>query len=171
MHDHSRPGSLLADSSAAEEAVSLVMPMIESGLASRRVGDSGFLHIVIMDPGRPATEYEFEEAILYERSAGGDPSTWDADYALYAKEKARVCWRHARSGHEIRACSPHLLRATDTGVWGGIWLDGIAVGISGADPWFDEAIAYSVAASLRAVAKKRALHRSEALWLAEDGKS
>ena len=167
MHDPSRAGSLFADSSAAEYAVSLVLPMIEAGLASRRIGDSGFLHIVVMDPGRPASEYAFQDAILYEHSVG-DRTAWDADYALYAKEKARVAWQHARSGHEVRACSPHLLRASDTGVWGGIWLDGIAVGVSGADPWFDEAIGYSIAANLRAVAKKRALQRPESLWLNEE---
>lgn len=165
VQDHT--GSLFADATAAEYAVRLVMPMMEAGLASRRIGESGFLHIVIMDAGRPATEFAFEEAILYEHSVG-DRCAWDADYALYAKEKARVCWRHARSGHELRACSPQLLRAGDTGVWGGIWLDGIAVGVSGADPWFDEAIGYSVAASLRAIAKKRALQQPESLWLAED---
>lgn len=167
MQDHSRAGSVLADASAAEYAVGLVLPMIEAGLSSRRIGESGFLHIVIMDPGRPATEFAFEDAILYEHSVG-DRSTWDADYALYAKEKARVSWRHGRSGHEVRACSPHLLRASDTGVWGGVWLDGIAIGVSGADPWFDEAIGYSVGATLRAVAKKRGLQRPESLWLSEE---
>jgi len=167
MDHRQHRGSVLGDRSAAEIAIGLVMPMIESGMQSRRIGESGFLYSVIMDPGMPHTEHRFEDAILYEHAVG-DRSAWDADYDVYAREKARVCWRHARSGHELRTCSPHLLRGTDTGVWGGVWLDGIAVGVSGADPWFDEAVGYSVAATLRAVAKERALKRPERLWLAEE---
>lgn len=160
-------GSALADAAAARLAVDLVQPMIVAGMESRRLGKSGFLHVVILDPAMRCGESLFEDAILLEHSYG-DRGAWDADYALYAREKARVCWLHARSGHEIRACSPHLLRGTDTGVWGGIWLDGIVVGVSGADPWFDEAIGFSIAAALRAHAKQRALARPESLWIAMD---
>lgn len=168
MPQPSSARSAFADASAAALAVDLVMPMILAGIASRRVGESGFLHIVILDPGLCAGACPFEEAILHERSVG-DREAWDADYALYAREKARVCWRHRRSGHELRACSPHLLHGDETGVWGGVWLDGIAVGVSGADPWFDEAIGLSIAATLRAVAKERALKTPERLWLADPG--
>lgn len=157
-------GSLFADRNAAEQAVSMVVPMIQAGLDSKTLGDSGFLHIVLMDPALRPTDCAFEDAILYEYSVG-DRSAWDADYALYAREKARVSWMNARNGHELRACSPHFLRASDTGVWGGIWFDGIAVGVSGAFPWFDEAIGVSIAAALRAVAKQRALAVPESLWL------
>ncbi|MCI2809057.1 hypothetical protein [Eoetvoesiella caeni] len=157
-------GSALADQSAARHAVELALPMIESGMASRSIGESGFLYIVIMDPALGPEACSFESAILYEHSVG-DRSAWDADYALYAREKARVCWRGRRSGHELRYIAPHLLRATDTGVWGGVWHDGIAVGVSGADPWFDEAIGTSVAGLLRAIAKQRALALQESLEL------
>lgn len=59
------------------------------------------------------------------------------------------------------------MRISETGVWGGVWHDGIAVGVSGADPWFDEAIGTSIAATLRAVAKQRALRRPESLWISD----
>ncbi|HLV29561.1 MAG TPA: hypothetical protein VKY60_10630 [Burkholderiaceae bacterium] len=164
MNNPRASGSAFADVSAATLAVDLVMPMIEAGLADKKIGDSGFLYIVIMDPGLGPDTCSFEDAVLYEHAVG-DRSAWDADYALYAREKARVCWTHRRNGHEVRVCSPHLLRAQETGVWGGIWLDGISVGVSGANPWFDEAIGLSVAAAFRAIAKQRALAHPESLWV------
>lgn len=130
---HTPPGSALAGRAAAKEAVDLALPMIEKGIASRRLGESGFLYIVIMDPALGPADCGFEQAILYEYSVG-DRDAWDADYAQYAREKARICWRARRSGHELRYMAPHLLRATDTGVWGGIWHEGIAVGVSGPIP-------------------------------------
>ncbi|HEY9280769.1 MAG TPA: hypothetical protein VIP51_11910, partial [Eoetvoesiella sp.] len=150
------PGSAFADGSAAQQAVEMVLPMIEAGMASHQLGASGFLYIVVMDPGLRPECSNFEQAILYEHAVG-DRTQWDADYAAFAREKAHVCWRTQRSGHEVRYVAPHLLRTADTGVWGGVWVDSIAVGVSGADPWFDEAIAATIAYCLRAVAKKRAL--------------
>ena len=166
MYSTRSAGSALADTSAAELAIDLVMPMIQAGMESRRIGESGFLYIVIMDPGRNRGDCSFEDAILHEHAVG-DRSQWDADYALYAREKARVSWELQCNGHDARACSPHRLRATDTGVWGGVWLDGIAVGVSGADPWYDEAIGLSIAAALRAVAKQRSLQIPDRLWIAD----
>lgn len=163
---HTPPGSALAGRAAAKEAVDLALPMIEKGIASRRLGESGFLYIVIMDPALGPADCGFEQAILYEYSVG-DRDAWDADYAQYAREKARICWRARRNGHELRYMAPHLLRATDTGVWGGIWHEGIAVGVSGADPWFDEAVGTSIASLLRAIAKKKALQIPERLELGE----
>lgn len=169
MPQSPRPtGSALANLSAAQLAVDMVMPMIRAGLASKALGDSGFLYIVIMDPALRPEHCAFEDAVLHEQAVG-DRSAWDADYAQYAREKARVCWNHARNGHEVRVCSPQLLRGSDTGVWGGVWLDGIAVGVSGAFPWFDEAVGFSVAATLRAIAKQRALSRPESLWISGQG--
>ncbi|MDS1139732.1 hypothetical protein RE432_04745 [Pusillimonas sp. SM2304] len=161
---HGALGSALADKSAAKQAVDLALPMIEKGIASRTLGESGFLYIVIMDPGLRPEHCDFEQAILYEHAVG-DRDAWDADYARYAREKARVCWRVQRSGHELRYMAAHLLRAVETGVWGGVWADGIAVGVSGADPWFDEAIGTAVAGFLRAIAKQRALQMAERLEL------
>ena len=161
-------GSAFADRTAAELAVELTLPMINAGLQSKTLGDSGFLYIVIMDPALRPEHCSFDDAILLEHAVG-DTAAWDADYGQYAREKARVAWVNQRNGHELRTTSPQLLRKSDTGVWGGIWLDGIAVGVSGAFPWFDEAIGTSVAANLRAVAKQRALSTPERLWIESSG--
>ena len=162
-HDRAS-GSAFANAAAAELAIELVMPMIRAGLDTGRIGASGFLYIVIMDPALLPGDCSYEQAVLHEYAVG-NCQEWDVDYARYAHEKARVCWRWQRSGHQLRACSPHVLRPADAGVWGGVWLDGITVGVSGADPWFDEAVGLSVAAFLRAIAKQHALQLPETLTL------
>lgn len=55
--------------------------------------------------------------------------------------------------HVVQELRPHLLERGDTVLWGSIVLDGVVVAASGADPWFDEAFAGSVAMCLRALAK------------------
>ena len=149
-------GSYFANESAARQAVQLALPMLEQGVCDSAVGESGFLYIVIMDPVLDPRFSEFEQAILYEYSIG-DRSQWDADYAAFARDKARVCWRTGLDGHTVRHILPHLLQKSDCGIWGGVSIDGIVVGVSGANPWYDEAFAATVAHCLKAVCKGRAL--------------
>jgi len=153
-------GSHFADEDAARRAVSVALPMLEHGVRNATVGDSGFLYIVIMDPCLDPSVSEFEDAILYEHSIG-DRTEWDADYARFARDKAKVCWRTGRDGHAVRHVVPHLLRRDDCGIWGGVAIDGIVVGVSGANPWYDEAFAATIAHCLKAVAKSRALAHPE----------
>src|SRR3954471_131706 len=76
----------------AKEAVSLALPLIDNAMREPRYGDSGFLHIVVMDPRKtPRSGATFEEAIVHEHSVG-DRSRWDADYAMYARGKAELSW-------------------------------------------------------------------------------
>ncbi|HWK70223.1 MAG TPA: hypothetical protein VNS29_05210 [Burkholderiaceae bacterium] len=160
-------GSFFADQRAAREAVALVLPMIEQGLAQRTIGDSGFLYIVVMDPALDPGTSDFDHAVLYEHAVG-DRSAWDADYARFARDKTRVAWRTGRDGHFVRQLAPHLLTASDTGLWGSACVDGIVVGVSGGQPWFDEAIAACIAHCLKAMAKQRAASVPEAPSLGHD---
>lgn len=153
-------GSWFADASAARQAVNMVLPMIEAAMKNPSVGESGFLHIVVMDPALPCGAAPFEQSILYEHSVG-DRERWDADYAHFARGKAKVTWRTGRDGHAVRAVSPHLLSADDCGIWGAVSVDGIVVGVSGANPWYDEAFAGAIAHCLKAVAKSRAIATPE----------
>lgn len=139
---------------AAQEAVQLARPMLEAALSNTRVGESGFLHLVVMNPLAHPGSCEFADAILYEESIG-DPAEWDADYGAYARGKARVSWRTGLGTHEVMALRPHLLRARDTQVWGSVCLDGIVVAVSGANPWFDEAFAAAVASLFKAAVQGR----------------
>ncbi|MDB5581221.1 MAG: hypothetical protein JWR80_6397 [Bradyrhizobium sp.] len=155
MTDHVQ-GSYFATKETAAAAVRFALPAIEAAMRQPKlVGDSGFLHIVIMDPAIEFGEAAFESAILHEHSVG-DRSRWDADYAAYAKAKARLSWRFGCSSHLVQALKPQCLRAGDTSLWGSAVLDGIVVGASGALPWFDEAFAAMVAACLRALIKGKA---------------
>jgi hypothetical protein len=145
-------GSYFIDRHAAKKAVSLSLPMIHEAMKLKEVGESGFLYIVVMDPVLTPSSSSFEEAILYEHAVG-DRSQWDADYAAFARAKASVAWRTGMDGHLVQELRPHLLTARDTVLWGSVVVDGIVVSVSGANPWYDEAFAGTVAMCLRALAK------------------
>jgi hypothetical protein len=144
----------MVDEDAARAAVEFVMPSIERAMRDPLAGDSGCLHIVIMDP-LSAHGSDFERSILYEHSI--NRAHWDADYAAFARAKARVSWRTGRDGHDVLTLTPHRLEPGDTLLWGSVCLDGIVVAVSGMQPWYDEALAGMVACSMRAIAKSRAV--------------
>lgn len=136
----------------AARAVRLAMPMMQAAMASREAGDSGFLHIVVMNPLLPPGQSAFEPAILYEENLG-DRADWDADYAAYARAKARLSWRSGMAGHRVCEVAPQLLAEQEQPLWGSVSVDGVAVGVSGAYPWFDEAFAATVAHTFIACVK------------------
>ena len=147
-------GSVFADAGAARRAIELALPMIEPTLSDATICGSGFLCIVVLDPGRAPGECAFEDAILAEHGLG-ERARWDADYAALARAKARLAWFSGQDGHLVQTTQAHSLRAGDSLLWGGVCLDGIVVGVSGAHPCFDEAFATAIAANLRAIAKQR----------------
>lgn len=150
-----QPGSHFIDRQAAEEAVSMALPLIIEAMKRKEVGESGFLYLIVMDPVRTPANSSFEEAVLYEYSVG-DREKWDADYAGFARAKAKVAWKTGMDSHMVQELHPYLLSAGDTVLWGSIVLDGIVVSASGAHPWYDEAFAGTVAFCLRSIAKARA---------------
>lgn len=147
-----QPGSYFIDRRTAEKAVNLSLPMIHEAMKLKEVGESGFLYIVVMDPLLTPANASFEEAVLYEHAVG-DRSNWDADYAGFARAKALVAWRTGCDGHLVQELRPQLLAARDTVLWGSVVVDGIVVAVSGANAWYDEAFAGTVAMCLRALAK------------------
>lgn len=146
-------GSHYADATAARRAIELAAPMIEAALRDRNVVGSGFFYLVVMDPALTPADAHFEEAILHEQGFG-DESRWDADYRRFAREKARLAWRHGMDAHRLQAAAPQRLRRGDSLLWGSACIDGIVVGASGAFPWYDEMLAGAVALALRALAKE-----------------
>lgn len=147
-------GSCFADASAARAALEMALPMIERAVPDKTVCGSGFLYLVVMDPALRPGEASFEDAVLLEHAVG-DRSRWDADYAAFARAKARLAWLHGMDSHRVQHERAHQLRAGDSMLWGGVWLDGIVVAASGAEMPFDEAFALAVAANLRAIARQR----------------
>ena len=119
----------------AARAIELARPLIEQAMLDKQYGDSGFLHVVIVDPSKNARDAAIDEAILFESSFGGDRSAWDADYRAFALAKAETSWI-------TQADNPK----------GAVCVDGIVVGASGAFERFDQAYAGAVAMCLRALA-------------------
>lgn len=138
----------------AREALQMALPMIEAQMRNPEVVGSGFLCIVVVDPALAPGCVPFEEAILLEYAIG-DRLKWDADYAAFARAKAKASWEQGIDGHLLQTLRPHRLAEGDTLLWGAVNLDGIVVGVSGAFPYYDEAFATAVAGCLRAVAKHR----------------
>lgn len=160
-HDKKRGKAFFGNAEAAADAVALALPMLEAALRNPVIGESGFLYVVVMDPASDPAVDDFDSSILYEYAVG-DREKWDAPYDRFARDKARVSWRTRRDGHAVRVGSPHLLANEDCGIWGSAWVDGIAVGVSGANPWYDEAFAASIAHCFKAAAKGRAQAEREA---------
>jgi hypothetical protein len=159
-------GSHFADADAARRAIEMALPMIECAMQDSEVCGSGFLYIVVMDPGLTPRDADFADAVLVEHALG-DRTQWDADYAGFARAKARLSWLHERGSHEVQASRTQVLRRGDSVLWGSAYLDGIVVGVSGAHPWFDEAFALAIAANLRAISKSRhAQAVAQGYWVA-----
>jgi hypothetical protein len=123
-----------------------------------------------MDPALGPERSSFDDAVLLEHAIG-DRSRWDADYAAFARAKARLAWSRRADSALLQATRPQLLAEGDSLLWGSVWLDGIAVGVSGAFPWWDEAFALAVAGNLRALAKDaHAQALAKGGWNAGDGR-
>ena len=135
----------------ALQAVVSVRPLFERAVNTQDFGDSGCAHVVVMDPYARPGSIAFTEAILCEESFNRE--CWDADYAMYARAKARLAWRTGRDTYGLATSAPHLLESGDTVLGGGVCVDGIVVGVSGMYAWYDEALAASVAWFLRATIK------------------
>lgn len=153
-------GGAFSTRAAAAHAIELALPLLEHARTTPEIGESGFLYVVILDPTRPWGSCSFDDAVLYEHAVG-NREEWDADYAGFARDKARISWRTGLDSHAARYLQPHRLRSDDSGLWGSVCIDGITVAVSGANPWFDEALAATVAYWFKAVTKAHALARPE----------
>ncbi len=145
----------IIDEAVARRAIHLALPTIARAMTDPAAGDSGCLHIVVMDPLAAPESVPFEQAILCEHSI--NRANWDADYVQFARAKARVSWQARCDSHAVQALRPWLVRPGQTLLWGSVWQDGLVVAVSGMQPWFDEALAGVVACCLQASAKARAV--------------
>jgi hypothetical protein len=122
-----------------ERALSAMEPMVERIVDDASVSAEHALHVVVMDPTRDART-PFDASILVERSYG-DPSAWKADYAWYARAKARVSWRERRSLRTLLTRCADRLQPDDIRVEGAVRQGRFVVAASGAQPWYDHAVA------------------------------
>ena len=144
----------LVDADTARKAIDLALPMIEKALTDAEVSSCGGLSVVVMDPAAHPRQYRFEEAVLLTEDLGRDQEEGD-DYAGFARAKAKLSWENGMDSSVVQATRPHVLRQGDTLLWGSVCLDGVVVAVAGANPWFDEAFATTIAANIRALAKQR----------------
>ena len=119
----------------AEGALDALAPMLATLLTDRSA-----MHVVVMDPAANPHTASSDDAILCERSFG-KPASWAADYASYARAKARVAWREQASLRDLLAHRPERLRDDVIRVEGAVCADGWVVAAGGAQPWYDHAIA------------------------------
>ncbi len=162
---HTRTGdSALIDRDLAIRALEMAEPLLAAATRDTRINGSGVLHVVVMDPAHTPLNASFEEAILHEHTYGKQRPDWDADYAGFARAKARITWLHGQDSFRLQTLQPHLMRPGDTTLWGSVWLDGIVVAASGAEAEFDEAFSGTVAMLLRALAKEAVRQRPRELY-------
>lgn len=135
--DPAQAGGLAARVARALDALS---GCYEAVLRDERVSAEHALHVVVMDPESAREGVPFEAAILVERSIG-EPSRWQADYAHYARAKARLAWRERATTRDIVDTMPVRLRQGDLVVEGAVCRHGLIVAASGAQPWYDAAFA------------------------------
>jgi hypothetical protein len=160
----SEPG--LVDAVLAARAVALAEPTLLALLATPGVSGERVLHIVVLDPSHAPGRARVP-VVLHEHSIG-DPARWGADYAGFARAKARLAWRAARDTQQVQDDRPHLLARGDTLLGGGVFRKGLVVGASGAHPWYDAACAAIVAELIAALAQQRARDLRAAGALAVD---
>lgn len=142
MRDGADPRASTID--AVERSLDALAPMLDRLLADPAVSGEHAMHLVVMDPDSdPSTP--FDDAILVERSFG-DAASWQADYAGYARAKTRLAWREQVSLRTLFAQHPERLRDDDIRVEGAVRSGRWIVGASGAQAWYDHAIATSAIA-------------------------
>ena len=156
MRDGADPRASTID--AVERSLDSLAPMLDCLLADPAVSGEHAMHLVVMDPDAdPAMP--FDDAILVERSFG-DAAAWQGDYAWYARAKTRLAWRERMSLRTLFAEHPERLRGDDIRVEGAVRSGRWIVGASGAQAWYDHAIATSAIALFDAAAEQAAKSES-----------
>lgn len=82
-------------------------------------------------------------------------SEWPHPFDDFAKEKAQMALKYQRDVAKVISESPHLIQRRDIKWRGGIYFDGIGIGVSGVQSWYDEMIARWFSAAIRAYAGVR----------------
>ena len=140
MRDTGEAAAPRALAERAARALDALTHCFEITLRDEAVSAEHALHVVVMDPASSRERVPFESAILLERSIG-DPRRWQADYAHYARAKARLAWREGVDSGALVEHSPARLRGGDLLVEGAVCRHGWIVAASGAQPWYDAAFA------------------------------
>jgi len=144
------------DAACVQDALAFLAPLMEHAVHAPAVGQSGVLYAVVMNPARHPGSASFEDAVLFEQACGKPRAAWDADYAAYARKKARVSWSTGMDSGAARTAGAWRELGHEAPLPGGMVVHGIVVAVSGALPEYDEVLAGVIALGARAQAKLKA---------------
>ena len=134
-----------------------------TGMAFRGMLHENFLnrnalHVVVLDPTRRYGPSTFAQAILYEESFGEPREKWEWQFDEFARRKAAVSWRTEMDTHLVQQRFPHLYAEGDIKFGGGVSRDGIVVGVSGVQWYFDQMFAELTASACKALSIQRMIY-------------
>lgn len=139
----------LSAAQAREAFEAFVLPGIMNAMEHAHV-NRRHLHVVALKPDTPFVEGA-KLPVLFEYSIG-DKSEWEhwdgRTFDDFARGKAALTWRTGLSSREVVLTKPQLLRKGDCALWGSAIIDGVIVGVSGVQPFFDEMFARMTCAAL-----------------------
>lgn len=146
--------SIILTKELAAQAVQMVRPSVEALMMSGRF-KRPTLHIVIGDPSFKPHDANRERCwrnngILHQETIG-NTSDWERPYDSIALSKTYLSWQHGMPTQILQARCPHLLEYGDTTFFGSAVRDGLVVGVSGVQPYFDQMVAEWVLEACRAL--------------------
>lgn len=136
----------------AQQAFDMLKPQIEDML--QKYASKTHMSVVIsaveaINPNDPQKSFK-DNCILV--TGFGDTNEWELDYEHIALSKAE---KSVRTGLNSAIVEPQYFYEGDTPYWGSFVLDGIVVGCSGVEGFYDEMFATWIAATIKAMCKKR----------------
>jgi hypothetical protein len=130
-------------------AIAMLRPVIEAAIADAEVSADRALVIVMLDRERSEAGDSLAEYLF------GNAGRTRVDYGAYARDKARIAARERSDTSAVRD-REEARGARDLPLVGGIHRRGITLGVSGAQPWFDEAFGVMVVELVHALEQQRA---------------
>jgi len=135
-------------------------PDPRKGSLKKKIAPKKSLAIVVMDPTKPFPTVEFEKAILCETGLWVDNDFTAREIAF---KKAEQSWRTEKDTLVIQTQLPHLWVKGDVKHAGGIFRDGIALGVSGLHWQEDQALAEEIVAKIKeyCITKSREIQKQD----------
>lgn len=148
-------GAIL-DQNMAEQAVRVTRKLF-AGMLQENFLKRNALHVVVLDPTVCfESSYRFVGvAILYEESFGAPREEWVRPFDEFARRKASVSWRTGMDTYLVQQRFPHLYVEGDIKFGGGVSRDGIVVGVSGVQWYFDQMFAEVTVSVCKALSIQR----------------
>ena len=140
--------SVPPNKAVVDVAIAMLRPVVEAAIADTAVSADRALVIVVLDgpgtqPNAPLAEYTF-----------GNAGNTRVDYGAYARDKAQLAARERTDTSVLREREA-AHRSIDLPLVGGVHRKGLTVGVSGAQPWFDEAFGVIVVEIIHALVEQR----------------